>query len=219
MLNYGYFKMLQKQVITIPIAEGLDLKTDQKQVMAGKSLQLQNVRFYKTGKIQKRFGLEPLITNTSSGTLASCFAIVSDDQAMNVISPEGVYSLSPGADQWCKMSDMKDIVKVKSDFLSKSAYNHFNPDMDYNESLGLIATVYREYQEFGNLAANPEEYVTIVLEDIVTGVKKIRRLETQNTTAGPRRAQQKIMITVSNGEPCIQVFFDQILNKIGRAHV
>lgn len=211
--------MLQKQVITIPIAEGLDLKTDQKQVMAGKSLQLQNVRFYKTGKIQKRFGLEPLITNTSSGTLASCFAIVSDDQAMNVISPEGVYSLSPGADQWCKMSDMKDIVKVKSDFLSKSAYNHFNPDMDYNESLGLIATVYREYQEFGNLAANPEEYVTIVLEDIVTGVKKIRRLETQNTTAGPRRAQQKIMITVSNGEPCIQVFFDQILNKIGRAHV
>ena len=206
--------MLQKQVITIPISEGLDLKTDQKQVMAGKSLQLQNVRFYKTGKIQKRFGLEPLITNTSSGTLASCFAIVSDDQAMNVISPEGVYSLSPGADQWYKMSDMKDIVKVKSDFLSKSAYNQFNPDMDYNESLGLIATVYREYQEFGNLSFNPAEYVTIVLEDIVTGVKKIRRIPTENTTAGPRRAQQKIMITVSNGEPCIQVFFDQILNQL-----
>ena len=205
--------MLQKQVITIPISEGLDLKTDQKQVMAGKSLQLQNVRFYKTGKIQKRFGLEPLITNTSSGSLSFLFALVADNKTINAISADGVHSLSPGADQWSKMSGMKDIVKVKSDFLSKSAYNHFNPDMDYNESLGLIATVYREVEENNNLTANPEEYVTIVLEDIVTGVKKIRKIGSANT-ADYKGSQQKIMLTVSGGQPCIQVFYDTSFNQL-----
>lgn len=207
MLNYGYFKMLQKQVITVPISEGLDLKTDQKQVMAGKSLQLQNVRFYKTGKIQKRFGLEPLIKNTTSGDLSFLFALVSDNKTINAISADGVHSLSPGSDQWDKMSDMKDIVKIKSEFLSKSAYNHFNPDMDYNESLGLIATVYREVQENNNLTANPAEFVTIVIEDIATGVKKIRKISSINTQ-DYKKSQQKIMITSSGGEPRIHVFYD-----------
>jgi len=198
--------VLKKQTITIPISEGLDLKTDQKQVMAGKALQLENVRFYKTGKLQKRFGLTSLITNTQTGTLSDIFAIASDGESISALTSNGAFALSQGASQWDTLSAMKDTVKISSDFVAKSAYNHFNPDMDYNTDLGMIATIYREVQESNNLLPNPAEYVTIVLEDVETGVRKIRKIATGNTNY--KKSQQKIMLTSVAGVPYITIFYD-----------
>lgn len=50
---------LQKQLVDIQL-QGLDTKADPKHVVLGKMLELQNVRFAKTGRISKRFGTSAL---------------------------------------------------------------------------------------------------------------------------------------------------------------
>ena len=174
--------------------------------MAGKALQLENVRFFKTGKLQKRFGLSPLITNTQTGTLSNVFAIVSDDKMINALTANGAFSLSDGSSQWATLSGMKDTTKVSSEFISKSAYNQFNPDMDYNTDLGMIATIFREEQETNNLLPNQAEFVTVTLEDLSTGQRKIRKISTGNTDY--KAARQKIMLTSVAGVPYITIFYD-----------
>jgi len=210
---------LQKQVITIPLAEGLDTKTDEYQVTAGKALLLENARFYKVGKLQKRFGNVMLTDNASTGLLSShsISAIISDDLSLNAVTSNGVYSLSEGTEQWEKLSDIKDKAKIRTEFVAKSAYNHFNPDMDFNESLGLLVSVFREMEENNNLTASPVEFVTVAIEDVNTGVKKIRKISTGNTLSY-KNAKQKIMITVSGGVPRITLFYEIALYNL-RHHV
>lgn len=53
---------LQKQTLNIPMAEGLDLKTDPKQVSPGKFLALSNSVFTKGGLLTKRNGFRSLTT-------------------------------------------------------------------------------------------------------------------------------------------------------------
>lgn len=199
---------LQKQVITIPLADGLDTKTDEFQVMAGRAIELENARFYKVGKLQKRFGFEPLESSTEDGDLSDLDikAVVADDNLINVITDEGVLALSEGSSKWEQLSEMKECIKLRTEFVSKSAYNHFNPDLDFMESTGLAACIYREQLENNALTANPAEYVTVVLEDINTGVKKIRKIDVKNTTSYKTSAQ-KVMIVLDSGVIKIHAFY------------
>jgi len=65
--------MLQKQSFPINFAQGLDTKTDPKQVQIGKFLSLENVIFQKGGLLQKRNGFQqlPALPNTSSTYLTT----------------------------------------------------------------------------------------------------------------------------------------------------
>ena len=51
---------LERQVITMPLAQGVDTKTDNKQVVAGKLLELENGIFTRLKSIQKRNGYTAL---------------------------------------------------------------------------------------------------------------------------------------------------------------
>lgn len=167
---------LQKQSISIPISEGLDTKTDSKQVMAGKALALENVRFQKTGKLSKRFGLVQMSDTSSSGLLSSntLGAIASDNEQINAITSDGVFSFSESYSEWNKISELKNFPKVKSEFLTKTTLNQFNPEMDFSPTFNLLATTYREREEQDLLRSDSEEMVTICLEYVTTGVKQIK---------------------------------------------
>lgn len=65
--------MLQKQPLSINFAQGLDLKSDPKQVSLGKFSSLQNSIFNKTGLLQKRNGFEPLVTVSDRFTYVTTF--------------------------------------------------------------------------------------------------------------------------------------------------
>ena len=54
--------MIQKQAVPINFSQGLDTKTDPKQVSAGKFLSLENSIFDKGGLLQKRNGYQELTT-------------------------------------------------------------------------------------------------------------------------------------------------------------
>ena len=194
---------LQKQSISIPISEGLDTKTDSKQVMAGKALALENVRFQKTGKLSKRFGLVQMSDTSSSGLLSSntLGAIASDNEQINAITSDGVYSYSESYSEWNKISELKNYPKVKSEFLTKTTLNQFNPEMDYSPTFNLLATTYREREEQDILKPSSEEMVTICLEDVTTGIKQINRRSV--TTGNFTLLMQKVIIADSGAVPTI----------------
>lgn len=199
---------LEKNIIPIPFGQGLDTKTGEFHVAAGKALKLENARFVKAGVLSKRFGGVLLSTDTSEGTTIQSNdikALVADSKMVNAITGKGVFAFSSANQRWEKLSEMKDMVKIKSDFVSKSAYNHFNPDLDLEPVTGSLAMVYREVQENNGLTPSPAEFLTIVLEDLATGVKKIKRVGTGNTSY--QKSQQKVVVTLVSGKPRITVFY------------
>jgi len=170
---------LQRQTLSIPISEGIDTKTDEKQVPAGKALALENVRFQKTGKLSKRFGLVALTDKTSTGTLATeqIKGILSDEKSMHLITSNGGFSYSSSVNEWKKTSELADFPKIRSEFLNKSSLNQFNPDTDYSQDFNLIAYCYREYEELSALRTNPKENIAVVIEDNATGLKQLKLLD------------------------------------------
>lgn len=200
--------MLQKQVITIPIAQGLDTKTDEFQVAAGNALTLENARFFKVGKLQKRFGFTEI--PNSGSALSDVRAIVSDNEMLNTLTGSGAYSYSDALNEWSLISPVKETPKIKSQFVLKSAYNQFNPDFDIDESLGMAAHVFREAEEYTGLASSVKYFITIVLEDLNTGKRVIRKVSLSFASGilDPKKALQKVIITASGGVPYITVFYD-----------
>lgn len=90
---------LQKQSIVIPFAQGIDQKTDPKQVRPGKFLQLKNSVFNKGGLLQKRNGFGNLTDfgsdsvtaiNTYNGNL------VGTGDALYAFSPDTMSILNKG---------------------------------------------------------------------------------------------------------------------------
>lgn len=200
---------LQKQNFNIPISLGLDQKTDPFQVETGRALRLENARFYKTGKLSKRFGLVQMPVATSSGDLddktLSCIA--SDSSQLNVVASDGVYSYMESFDEWKKISDVRDFAKINTEFLSKSSLNQYNPDCDFSSEFNLFVSVYREREELDALKPTSTEKITICLEDTVTGVKQ---LESVILTAGAFTSLgQNVVIVNDNGAPKIHVFIQR----------
>lgn len=196
--------MLQKQVITIPLAKGLDTKTDEFQVAPGSALELENARFYKTGKLQKRFGSISLPETVGVGTLADyeLKAVVSDDSAINLVTDSGVLSYVDSQNRWDKVSEITGTPKIRTEFLSKSARNQYNPDCDYNPALNMTATCYVGVDESALYTVGG--VLTVVLEDNATGLKKIRKIDTdiQNSNINP----QKVMLVEYGGELRVLLF-------------
>jgi len=204
---------LQRQTLSIPISEGIDTKTDEKQVPAGKALALENVRFQKTGKLSKRFGLVSLPTVSYDGNFLASnkIGIVSDSDAINAITDNGIYNLPSVLGKWANISSFEDFSKISSDFIYKSSLNHFSPDVDFSSDFNLTAYAFREFQE-GYSPTYRLEFLTVILEDSLTGLKKIKKYKidpaTDYTTLRYAKSQQKIQIVNDGGVAKIFVFYE-----------
>jgi hypothetical protein len=152
--------MLQKQILTIPLAVGLDQKTDAKQVPTTGALNLTNVRFFKTGKLQKRFGLVLLTnsaykdffnqnTNLSDNTL---FNVVSDDSYISTITNNGVFGLSEADNQWYKQNGFSISGKVTTRYILKNFFDQTAVDFDQTSDGTHLA--YVAYQKRGTAFKN-----------------------------------------------------------------
>ena len=205
---------LQRQTLSIPISEGIDTKTDEKQVPAGKALALENVRFQKTGKLSKRFGLVALTDATSVGTLSSeqIKGVISDEKSMHLVTNSGGFSYSSSVNEWRKTSDLADFPKIRSEYLNKSSLNQFNPDTDYNQDFNLIAYCYREYEELDALRVNPKQNIAVILEDNATGLKQLKLIDITGMPVNYKKASQKIAIVNYNNSPRIILFYETNAN-------
>lgn len=95
---------LQKQPISLNFAQGLDLKTDDKQVQAGKFLRLQNSVFDKAGRLTKRFGFPELtvLPNELQTTLTTF-----NDNLLATGS--NLYAYSQDTDQWLNQGSIQPV--------------------------------------------------------------------------------------------------------------
>jgi len=168
--------MIQKQAVPINFSQGLDTKTDPKQVSAGKFLSLENSIFDKGGLLQKRNGYQELTTlpdltsnylTTFNGNLT---ALGSSIQAYNQSNEDWV---SRGQTSPLSLSTLP---------LIRNSINQVQCDAVI-ASNGLICTVYSET----NAGSTDYKYA---VADSVTGqniVAPVRIPVSSGTVAGSPR--------------------------------
>jgi hypothetical protein len=129
--------MLQKQSVPINFSQGLDLKTDPKQVSVGKFLSLQNSIFDKGGLLQKRNGfgqLETLPDNT--------YAYVTTlNDNLTAIGPT-IAALSIGSETWIPKGSIYPM-QVSVLPLIRNNANQTQCDAAVSPN-GFVCTVYSE---------------------------------------------------------------------------
>lgn len=159
---------LQKQPISINFAQGLDTKTDPKQVQVGKFLALQNSVFDKAGGLVKRNGY-PIITtlpNTEQTTLTTL-----NDNLLATGS--NLYAFSQDTNQWLNQGIVQPIQldvlpMVRSSTAQSGADSAIAPS-------GLICLVYMD---------NGVSYYQI--SDSSTGQQIVNRTTLVATATNPR---------------------------------
>ena len=94
---------LEKQKINIAFAQGVDTKSDPKQVIPGKLLTLENGVFQKTNSIIKRNGYAALSTSMIDGSSVSAAVGISTfKDELFLLANGNSYSFSPSLNKWSK---------------------------------------------------------------------------------------------------------------------
>lgn len=196
---------LQRQTVSIPISEGMDTKTDSKQVMAGKALLLENVRFQKTGKLSKRYGFAQLSDSVNGGNLSSytVSSIASDEDKIAAITSNGVYTLFNQENNWKKISEFKNPINVDSEFFSKSSFQEIGPDADFQNNI-FASIVYK----VGDPFAEPYQ-ASLIYEDYVSNTRKEKTLAIFLANVISKKNQARVFVTGSANNPSFFVFIPQ----------
>jgi hypothetical protein len=155
---------LQKQNFNIPISLGLDQKTDPFQVETGRALRLENARFFKTGKLQKRFGLVALPTSSDSTAINSTTvsAVVADNEYLAVKTSNGVYGYSEGSQKWRRQVPLVTGAKIQTETISINGYDQYFQDQDTTSD--GTHTAFAFMQNIGS-----SYFVAVILKDNLTG--------------------------------------------------
>lgn len=118
---------LKKQRFSISFIGGIDGKTDDKQVLSSKLLELENGVLTKTGKIIKRNGYSVLGESLSSGA-----AITNYQQELIGFNGVNAYSYSENQDDWIDKGTLNTI-NVSSSPVIRNTYQQQNADCAIHE--------------------------------------------------------------------------------------
>lgn len=92
---------LQKEKIPLSITDGVDTKTDSKNVLLTKFLEVVNGDYTKTGSLSKRLGYEPLPRLTSSGsTIDSAKALTAFKDELLLYTQNSLNTFSTAENAW-----------------------------------------------------------------------------------------------------------------------
>ncbi len=129
--------MLQKQALSLTFAQGLDTKTDPKQVAFGRFLVLENSIFTKGGLLQKRNGYGQLsaLPNDSSTYLTTF------NGNLTAIG-DSIYAYSEGNEAWVSRGNVSPL-ELSTLPLIRNGINQTQCDSAI-ASNGLVCTVYTE---------------------------------------------------------------------------
>lgn len=135
---------LKWQNIRVPFGGGIDTKTDEKQVVPGKLLTLENGVFHETGAIRKRNGFETPCSFDTDGndTMSSGTSIHSRDQEMiitglrtnlgtgrvNRLDGRKVFSYGADNDRWYTIGE-REPLRVAVDSVASPEYYSTIPDV------------------------------------------------------------------------------------------
>lgn len=123
---------LNKKSLELPIVSGLDTKTDDKQIKAGKLLSAQNCEFHKPGKIMKRNGFNNLsneVADNPGNNIVDGQAVMTYRDELLAFDKDNVYSYIAGIQKWKDKGNFQSIYLTSNpvtngtsrDFMSDSA--------------------------------------------------------------------------------------------------
>lgn len=160
---------LSRQSININFTQGIDTKSDPKQVQIGKFLTLQNSVFDKAGGLVKRNGF-PIIT-TLPNTAQTTITTLNDNL---LATGSNLYAFSQDTNQWLNQGIVQP-VQLKTQALVRSATNQVAPDSVVAPS-GLICLVY----------SDSTAGACYQISDSVTGQQIVNRTSLPATATNPR---------------------------------
>lgn len=107
--------MLERQNVTLPFSQGVETKTDPKQVPPGKLLELQNGVFRSPGQLEKRNGHVKLSqTISTGGSISSSAALGRYGDELLVADGSDLYSYDNAIDQWNSKGPFNSIYTTKT---------------------------------------------------------------------------------------------------------
>lgn len=118
-----------KRLVPIAFAGGLDTKTDPKQVVPGKLLDLQNGVFQQTGAINRRWGYKVLGTNIlgTSQSITSAYAIQAFNEELLLYDGLKAYSYIPANDAWAQRGSIVSVIETNTQVIANSS-QQLSPD-------------------------------------------------------------------------------------------
>jgi len=129
---------LEKQLVPISFAQGLDTYTDDKQVLPGKLLVLENGIFKNPGKISKRNGFDVLSRDANGGSINSGQALSVYNDELLQFSANGVYSFIESAEIWTKKGDCYSVITDTQQII-RNNNQQTNPEVGYLDGFELYA--------------------------------------------------------------------------------
>lgn len=125
---------LQKQTFPISFAQGIDTKTDPKQVIPGKLLTLENGYFITPGEIRKRNGYLQLNPATVAGTeISTGYGLASFNSELLMFDGNKVYSYTSSVDLY-KEKGRAVSASVDTTPIVRNLYEQSSPDSCYHET-------------------------------------------------------------------------------------
>lgn len=149
---------LQKQSLPIPFAQGLDTKTDPKQIAHGSFLALQNSIFTKQGLLQKRNGYKELAKLPESANFTSTF-----NGNLTAIG-KSLQAYVQGSNTWVNKGPFRSL-NLSTLPLIRSSTNQSQSDTAVSPN-GLICTVFTDNVTSGSSTVAQYKYA---IADSTTG--------------------------------------------------
>ena len=103
---------LTKKSLELPLINGLDTKTDDKQIKVGKLLSAQNCEFHKPGKIMKRNGFNNVsnaVVDNPGGNITDGQAVMAYKDELLAFDKNNIYSYVSSIEKWKDKGDFQSI--------------------------------------------------------------------------------------------------------------
>lgn len=130
---------LQKQVVPISLSQGIDTKTDPKQVVAGKLTLLENGIFKTAKEIRKRFGFDLISSNVQgAGAISSGVNIATYNNELIALDGQELYSYSESTLDWFDKGKLPTTSTALTSII-RNNYQQIQPDSAINGGIQVFA--------------------------------------------------------------------------------
>lgn len=130
--------MLQKQNVPVPMSQGMETKTDKKQLQVGKLTLLQNGVFTTPNRISKRPGHDGLSQSVlnSSTAISSGRGVTGFKDELLMNSDSNLYSYAEGSQVWVNKGTFARVT-LSSNSVTRNTYQQTVQDSAYHSASGL----------------------------------------------------------------------------------
>lgn len=174
--------MLERQTVAISMVGGLDTKTDEKLVVPGKMLELENAEFTKPGRLSKRNGYTTLnktlydsVKTGYSGPIDAGSSIVKYDSETVILDGIRAYSHDDTANSWGQRGFSPSCKLLEKKVIQNEADKHNDPSVANGNGYTLYA--WWKYKSYNRITFDYSTGIGLTQIDDTSGSTIFQNLE------------------------------------------